>query len=165
MSDSIEANNAIVIERIFNAPVDLIWQLWTDPEQFKKWYGPNGFTVPVAELEMRVGGKRLVCMQAPDGSMKIWTIGEFIEVRPKERLVYTESPADENGKLVSPTAMGMPEGYPVHSEVTVELEDLGKRTKMVLTHTGIPAESGAGEGWEGAFNKLDKHIESLHRVN
>jgi uncharacterized protein YndB with AHSA1/START domain len=51
MSDSTTTNNALVIERDFDAAVDLIWQMWTDPEHFKKWYGPKGFTVPVAEHE------------------------------------------------------------------------------------------------------------------
>lgn len=149
--------DAVVIERTFDAPQALIWQMWTDPAHFQKWYGPTGFSVPVADMDLRVGGKRLVCMemQTPDGgSMKMWTIGEYVEITPIERLVYTESPADENGNVVSPAAMGMPAGYPATTEVTVLLEDLGGRTKMVLTHAGVPADSGAGGGWNQAFDKL-----------
>ena len=153
MSDT-NSKDAVVIERIFEAPQDLIWQMWTDAEHFKKWYGPQGFSVPLADMELRVGGKRLVCMASPDGSMKMWTTGEYVEIVPTERLVYTESPADENGNVVSPSAMGMPEGYPATTEVTVELEDLGGRTKMVMTHAGVPADSGAGGGWNQAFDKL-----------
>jgi len=134
---------------------------WTDPEHFKKWYGPKGFTVPVAEIDVRVGGKRLVCMASPDRSMKMWTTGEYVEIIPNQRLVYTESPADENGNVVSPSAMGMPDGYPTTTEVTVLLEDLGGRTKMVMTHAGVPADSGAGSGWEKAFDKLAEHLETV----
>jgi uncharacterized protein YndB with AHSA1/START domain len=67
--------------------------MWTQPEHFKKWYGPKGFTVPVAEMDVRVGGKRLVCMEmrTPDRSMKMWFTGEYSEVVPNERLVYTDS--------------------------------------------------------------------------
>ena len=150
------SKDAVVIDRTFDAPQELIWQMWTDPDHFKKWYGPKGFTVPVAELDVRVGGKRLVCMemQTPDGSMKMWTTGEHTDIVPTERLVYTESPADENGHVVSPSMMGMPEGYPATTEVTVLLEDLDGRTKMVLTHAGVPAASGAGGGWNQAFDKL-----------
>ena len=161
MSDSKISKDAVVIERIFEAPVDLIWQMWIQPEHFKKWYGPKGFTVPVAEMEMLVGGKRLICMASPDGSMKMWTTGEYTEIVPNERLVYTESPADENGNVVSPSAMGMPDGYPATTYVTVLLEDLGGRTKMVMTHAGMPADSGAGGGWEQAFDKLADHIETI----
>jgi len=148
------SQDAVVIERIFDAPQDLIWQMWTDPELFQKWYGPNGFTVPVANMDLRVGGKRLICMASPDGSMKMWTTGEYVEIVPTERLVYTESMADEDGNVISPLAMGMPEGYPTTTEVTVLLEDLGGRTKMVMTHAGVPANSGADGGWNQAFDKL-----------
>jgi uncharacterized protein YndB with AHSA1/START domain len=163
MSKSTHSEDAVVIERTFDAPADLIWQMWTDPEHFKNWYGPQGFTVPVAKMDVRVGGKRLVCMemQTPDGSMKMWTTGEYTEIFPIERLAYTESPSDENGNVVSPSAMGMPEGYPATTEVTVILEELGGRTKMVMTHAGVPASSGAGGGWNQAFDKLADHIETF----
>ena len=160
MSDSKKTEDAVAIERIFDAAAELIWQMWTDAEHFKKWYGPQGFSVPVADMDLRVGGKRLVCMASPDGSMTMWTTGEYREIVPTERLVYTESPADENGNVVSPVAMGMPEGYPATTEVTVLLEDLGGRTKMVMTHAGVPASSGAGGGWEQAFDKLADYIET-----
>ena len=158
MSDSNKSNNAVIIERTFNAPVDMIWQMWTVPEHFKKWYGPKGFTIPVAEMDLRPGGKRLVCMASPDGSMKMWTAGEHIEIVSNERLSYTESPADENGNLVSPSAMGMPDGYPMTTEVNVLLENQDGRTKMVLKHIGMPTDSGAGGGWEQAFDKLADHV-------
>jgi uncharacterized protein YndB with AHSA1/START domain len=163
MSDSTITKDAVVIERTFDAAVGLIWQMWTQPEHFEKWYGPKGFTVPVAEMDVRVGGKRLVCMemQTPGGSMKMWTTGEFTEVVPNQRLVYTESMSDENGNVVSPSAMGRPDGYPVTTEVTVLLNDLGGRTKMVMTHAGVPADSGAGGGWEQAFDKLADHVETV----
>ena len=155
------SKDAVVIERTFNASQDLIWQMWTDADHFKMWYGPQGFTVPVAEMDLRVGGRRLICMASPDGSMKMWTAGEYTEISPKERLSYTESPADENGNVVSPAAMGMPEGYPAMTEVTVVLEALDGGTKMVMTHAGVPADSGAGGGWEQAFDKLAEHIAAV----
>jgi uncharacterized protein YndB with AHSA1/START domain len=158
MNESTISKEAVVIERTFDAPADLIWQLWTDPEHFKKWYGPKGFSIPIADMKLRIGGKRLICMASPDGNMKMWTTGEYTEITPNERLVYTESPADEHGNLVSPSAMGMPEGYPAVTEVTVLLEDLGGRTKMVMTHAGIPADSPGASGWNQAFDKLADHI-------
>lgn len=155
MSDT-HSKDAVVIERIFEAPVGLIWQLWTEPEQFQKWYGPQGMAIPVANMDVRVGGKRLICMemQTPDRSMKMWFTGEYVEVVPNERLVYTDSMADENGNVMSPSAMGMPDGHPETTEVIVELEDLGGRTKMVMTHAGVPADSGGAGGWNQAFDKL-----------
>jgi uncharacterized protein YndB with AHSA1/START domain len=159
MSDT-PSQDAVVIERIFDAPQDLIWQMWTDPENFKQWYGPRGFKVPVADMDLRIGGKRTICMASPDGSMKMWTTGEYVEIIPTRRLVYTESPSDEHGNVMSPAAMGMPEGYPATTEVIVLLEDLGGRTKMVMSHIGVPANSGADGGWNQAFDKLVDLIET-----
>lgn len=160
--DSGYSKEAIVIERIFNAPIDLIWQMWTEPEHFKQWYGPKGATIPVADMDLRVGGKRLICMemQMRDRSMKMWTTGEYLELEPKVRLVYTESMADEKGNVVTPSAMGMPDDHPETTEVTVQLEDLDGRTKMVMTHAGVPANSPGASGWNQAFAKLAERLEN-----
>jgi uncharacterized protein YndB with AHSA1/START domain len=160
MSETTTSKEAVVIERKFNASIDLVWKMWTDPEHFKKWYGPQGFTVPVADMELRVGGKRLICMASPDGSMKMWTTGEHLEIVPNQRLVYTESMSDESGNVMDPSAMGMPEGHPATTEITVLLEDLDGGTKMTMTHAGIPADSPGASGWNQAFDKLTDYIES-----
>ena len=127
--------------------------MWTDPELFKQWYGPKNFSTPVAEMDVRVGGRHLFCMEGetPRGPMKMCSTGEYTEVVPKTRLAYTDSHCDADGNVISPAAMGMP-NMPETTLVTVELEDLGDRTKMVLTHEGVPP--GAGGGWEQAFEKM-----------
>jgi uncharacterized protein YndB with AHSA1/START domain len=156
---------AVVIERDFDAPVDLVWRLWTDPEQFKAWYGPTGATIPVAEMDVRVGGARRVGMevQTPGGLVRMWFGGEYREVVENERLVYTEFVSDEHGNAVSPTAMGMTEGHPTTTEVTVELADVGGRTKMVMTHRGIPSDSPGAAGWAMAFEKLAALVDAAGR--
>ncbi len=156
MSNTPATEAACVVEHVFDAPATTVWQMWTESEHFKNWYGPQGFKIPVAEMDVRVGGKHLFCMESPDGSMKMWSTGEYTEIVPNKRLVYTDSPCDENGALVSPQAMGMPEGYPTTTEVTVVLEDLDGQTKMTLTHTGVPAN--AAGGWTQAFDKMAARI-------
>ena len=158
MSQSNTTQDAVVIERSFDAPADLIWKMWTDPEHFASWYGPQGFTVPVANMDLRVGGKRQICMASPDGSMKMWTTGEYTAIDPTTRLSYTESMSDQDGNIIPPSAMGMPEGHPETTEVIVQLEDLGGQTKMVMTHAGIPADSPGAGGWNQAFDKLAAHV-------
>lgn len=161
MSDSTNSANSVVIERTFDASTELIWQMWTVAEQFQQWYGPKGMTIPVANMDVRVGGKRLICMASPDGKMKMWFTGEYREVSPTERLVYTDGMADENGNAISPAAMGMSEGSPETTEVIVELEDLGGRTKMTMTHVGVPADSPGAAGWNMAIDKMAAHVESI----
>jgi uncharacterized protein YndB with AHSA1/START domain len=163
MTDKSGSQDAVVIERTLDAPVELIWQMWTDPEHFKAWYGPDGAAIPVAKMDVRVGGTRLVSMemQAPNGPMQMWFTGEYREVVENERLVYTESMSDENGNVLSPADMGMPDGHPTTTEVRVELEDVGGRTKMVMTHSGIPGDSPGAAGWAMAFDKLAAHVRQM----
>jgi uncharacterized protein YndB with AHSA1/START domain len=100
-------------------------------------------------------------MQSSDGAMQMWFTGEYREVVENERLVYTESMSDEHGNVSSPSDMGMPEGHPMTTEVRVELEDVGGRTKMVMTHAGIPGDSPGAAGWAMAFDKLAAHVEAV----
>jgi uncharacterized protein YndB with AHSA1/START domain len=160
MVDNNASPDAVVLERSFDMPVEVIWQMWTDPEHFKAWYGPDGAAIPVAKLDVRVGGERLVCMemQSPNGPMQMWFTGEFRQVVENERLVYTESMADENGNVLAPSAMGMPEGHPTTTEITVELHRVDGGTKMVMTHADVPSDSPGAMGWTMAFDKLAAYI-------
>jgi len=97
-------------------------------------------------------------VQTPNGPMRMWFTGEYREVLENERLVYTESMSDENGHVPSPSDMGMPEGHPTTTEVRVELTDIGGRTKMVLTHVGIPHDSPGAAGWAMALDKLANYL-------
>lgn len=162
MTDSGAGGKSVVIEREFNAPASLVWQMWTLPEHFQAWYGPEGAVVPVAKMDVRVGGARLICMevQGPNGPMQMWFTGEYREVVEPSRLVYTESMSDPDGNVLTPADVGMPDGHPTTTEVTVELDDLGGRTRMVLTHAGIPADSPGAMGWTMALDKLARRIGS-----
>jgi uncharacterized protein YndB with AHSA1/START domain len=162
MTDISGAQDAVVIERTLDAPPELVWQMWTDPEHFKAWYGPNGATIPVARIDVRVGGTRQVCMElrTPNGPMQMWFTGEHREVVENEHLVYTEAMSDEHGNALSPSDIGMAETHPTTTEVRVELQDLGGRTRMVMTHSGIASDSPGAAGWAMAFDKLASHLDA-----
>jgi uncharacterized protein YndB with AHSA1/START domain len=160
MTEQDALDDDLVIEPTFDAPTDLIWQMWTDPDQFKAWYRPSGASVPVARMDVRVGGTRFVCMSVdtPAGPMKMWFTGEYLEVVTDQRLVYTESMADEHGNVLSPSDVGLPAGHPTTTEVKVELEEVAGRTRMVLTHAGVPSDSPGATGWQAAFEKLANYV-------
>ncbi len=155
-----DASKSVVIERTFDAPASLVWQMWTDPAHFAAWYGPMGATIPVANMDVSVGGKRLVgmAMETPDGPMQMFFTGEFKEIVENERLVYTEAMSDPEGNPMSPESMGMPEGTPPFTEVIVELEADGDQTKMTMTHVGVPADSPGAMGWGMAIDKLEARL-------
>lgn len=152
--------NSVKIERTLDAPIDLVWQMWTEAEHFASWYGPMGMTIPVANMDVQVGGKRHICMEMnmPDRQMKMWFVGEYLEITPKTKLIYTEAMSDEEGNVMSPAAMGMPEGTPESTQVIVELEDLGGSTKMKMAHVGVPADSPGAKGWEMAIDKMVEYV-------
>jgi uncharacterized protein YndB with AHSA1/START domain len=154
------ATQSVTLERVLDAPIDLVWQMWTDAEHFAAWYGPTGATVPVIEMDVTIGGTRHFCleMQTPDGQSRMWFVGEYRIIDEPNRLVYTESMSDPDGNRISPEAMGMPGGHPEVTEVTVELTDVDGRTRMVMTHAGIPADSPGAMGWNMALDKLEAHL-------
>ena len=152
MVDSGTYQESVVLERVFDAPIDLVWRMWTDPMSFKAWYGPAGATVPVAELDIRTGGHRRVCMAF--GPREMWFTGEHVEVSEPTRLVYTETIADERGIPIAPESLGMPAKTPGTTEVTVILEEVDGGTRLMLTHAGVSADSGGARGWNAALEKL-----------
>lgn len=144
--------DAMVIERRLDVPVELVWQMWTDPDHFRAWYGPEGASIPVARMDVRVGGSRLVCMdvQTPAGPRQMCFAGEYLEVVENRRLVYTESPANAQGELLPAPDVG----HQLTTQVQVDLEAVDGGTRMVLTHLGIPADSPGAIGWAMALDKL-----------
>ena len=128
MDDRQESGDRVVIERIFDAPADVVWRMWTEPEHFAAWYGPDGATVPVAKMDVRVGGTRLIGMEVPtpNGPMRMWFTGNYREVVAHRRLVYTESLADEEGRCcrrsrrACPRATRRRRGRPSNSRTWVD---------------------------------------------
>ncbi|MCL5807575.1 MAG: SRPBCC domain-containing protein [Deltaproteobacteria bacterium] len=151
------AKNELIITRVIDAPRELVWRAWTNPAYLTRWWGPRNFTSPSGTIDLRVGGKYLFCMRSPEGK-DFWSTGIYKEIVPFERIVCTDSFADEKGNVVPASHYGMPgDDWPMDLLVTVTFEDAGKKTRMTLRHVGIPAgEMGkmAGQGWNESFDKL-----------
>jgi len=153
-------DQGLVITRVFDAPRELVWRAWTEPEMFMKWWGPNDFTCPHCEIDLRVGGRYLTVMRGPAGTdfdRDFWSTGVYREIVPMERLVCTDSFADEHGNVVPATHYGMEEDIPLELLVTVTFEDEGGKTRMTLRHVGFPVgqhRNEANDGWSQSFDKL-----------
>ncbi len=160
MTEANAPRPAVRIERTFDAPIQVLWQMWTTPEHFQRWYGPPGANVIVEKMDVRVGGQRVVGMEVvtPNGAMTMWFAGEHVEIVENQRLVYTESMADRPGAVLAATGSSMPADHPTTTEITVELDVVDGRTRMVMTHTGIPEGSPGATGWAMAFDKLAAFI-------
>ncbi len=168
-----KANNdekELTITRIFDAPVEQVWKAWTDPETFKKWWGPKDFTCPVAKIDFRVGGKYHVAMHGPKGTefdKDLWSTGVYKEVVPMDpstqlragKIVVTDSFADEQGNVVSAAHYGMPDSFPMETSITITFEEQDGKTKMTLHYPSIEGIEGKmledmTQGWNQSFDKL-----------
>ena len=134
---TVNTEGELEITRVFDAPRSLVWRCWTEADLLKQWFGPEGFTIPRCTIDLRVGGKFLLCMRSTEGR-DMWLTGTYREISPVERLVKTESMADAEGNVVD---IGMP-GMPLETLITFKLEEEGKsRTRMSSTTSGRTRDS------------------------
>ena len=145
------AERTLTLERVFDAPVALVWRCWTEKEHLAQWSRPRGFTIPRSEGDLRVGGQWRVAMRTPEGH-DLGLGGEYREIVPLKRLVMTHAWDDETGK-------------PGHTTtVTVTFEALGTRTKVTLVQTGFDSDEscdGHAGGWSECLDILAEHLAML----
>jgi uncharacterized protein YndB with AHSA1/START domain len=150
----------IIITREFNAPREAIWNAWTKPEQMKQWWGPTGYTCPVAKMDVREGGKYHAAMRSDKGDMH-WSTGTYKEILPLQRMVISDHFADADGNIIKAESLGMPGQWPDELMVTVTFEETANGTRMTMKHEGMPPEMRemCALGWEQCFDKMEAMVE------
>jgi uncharacterized protein YndB with AHSA1/START domain len=126
----------IVVTRVYDAPVEQVWKAWSDSERVKQWWGPTGFTCPVANMDFREGGTSLVCMRSPDGFdyYNIWTYHKIV---PVQSIEFVLNFADKDGSRIDPASIGMPPGIPQDVRHLITFKPVGKnQTEMTVTEFG-----------------------------
>ena len=154
----------MVITRVFDAPRELVWKAWTEPEYVTQWWGPKGFTLPVCRIDFRVGGKFLYCMQSP-GGQEFWGAGEYREIVPFERIAFAMYMADAQGNKVDPSHYGVEHEVIDEAPDVVMFEDLGSGQTR-LTYIGNESmqnamQSGQLEGMNQSLDKLGAIMKTL----
>ena len=91
-----EKEHELALTRVFDAPRELVWKVWTDPKHVARWWGPRGFTNPVCELAVRPGGAIRIHMRGPDGTVHPMT-GVYLEVVEPQRIVFTRAALGADG--------------------------------------------------------------------
>jgi len=129
----------LIITRIFDAPRELVWKVWTEQKYVMRWWGPMGYTTPVANIDLRVGRKYLSAMRSPDGK-DFWSTGVYREIVPRERIVAADHFADEKGNIVPASFYGMTGDWPKELLVTATFEDQKGKTKFTLNMKVSPEE-------------------------
>ena len=161
----------IKIERIFEASVEEVWKMWTEPEMIKKWWGPEGFSAPSIKIDLKEGGKYVYGMKGPEDSewdKVMYSGGIFEKVVPMKKIVATDYFCDEDGNKMDPVDFGMGEDMPKEMPtMTIEFEELeDNKTKLTITYAEPESEaqyeamlkSGMQEGWQSSFNKFAANL-------
>jgi uncharacterized protein YndB with AHSA1/START domain len=146
----------LVVTRVFDAPVAQVWNAWRDPDLVMRWWGPEGFTSPIAKMDFREGGTSLVCMSSPQfGDM--YSTWHYREIVPLQRIEYIHNLADKDGHKINPVQAGMPADFPqdVRNVITFQALD-GERTQMTVTEYGYLSDQWYELSKAGLEQCLDK---------
>lgn len=146
--------DTLVIERIFDAPRDLVFEAWTKPEHLRRWFGPIDYPLSVIEQDAREGGGYKATLRAIDTGPDLHQRGVYREIIKNEKLVFSFSWSAEHTAGVGEMV------------VSISFSDVGKKTKMVMTQTLLPSvaqRDGHRYGWTSTFDRLDAHLRTLLR--
>jgi uncharacterized protein YndB with AHSA1/START domain len=153
----------VEVTKEFNAPIEQVWQAWSDPEMIKQWWGPEGYTSPSAKTDFRIEGKYVFAMQSPNGKI-MWSTGVYQEILKHQLIVCTDSFSDENGNPITPQEAGMDEQWEgadtlIFSVKFDRIDD--NNTRIQLVHEGIPESEHdeCVEGWTSSLNKMKRLVE------
>jgi uncharacterized protein YndB with AHSA1/START domain len=138
------AANELTMTRIFDAPRDLVFKAWTAPEHMMHWFCPNGFTLPVCEMDFSVGGRFRLCMRASDGN-EHWVNGVYREIVPVERIVWSGTMEHDGNEILT----------------TVTFADQERKTRLTVHQTySIETDStrGAHQGWTETLERLAVYL-------
>jgi len=146
----------VTITRLFDAPRELVYDVWTDEQHIASWFGPRSFTNPVVEMDVRPGGRLIIHMQGPDGSV-FPSIGTFTDVTPPERLAFT-----------SAAYAGVGGPFLLEDQTTITFTERDGKTELTLhavvtrsTPEAADALAGMEAGWSESFDKLADHLAAI----
>jgi uncharacterized protein YndB with AHSA1/START domain len=154
-----------VLSRTFDAPRDLVWKAWTEPKRLMEWWGPKGFKMKVAKLDLKPGGTFLYAMNAPDGS-EMWGRFVFREIKAPERLEFINSFSNERGEI---TRHPMHEKWPLETLSIIEFAERGGKTTITVRWIPINAtteerktfadnHASMNQGWGGTMDQLAAYL-------
>lgn len=141
----------LVISRVFDAPRELVFELWTDPRHAKTWWGPRDYPATHMEMDIRPGGAWRNCLRSSETGKELWQRGVFREVVKPERLVFTFAWEEEGERGLE-------------TLVTVTFTEQDGKTRMTFRQApfqSIQERDGHHGGWTSTFDRLDEHLAHL----
>lgn len=152
------------ISRMFDAPRDMVFQMFADTKHLAIWISPGGMKAVYLKSDIGVGKTVHYYMETPGG--KMWGKATYSEIHRPTRIVYVQSFSDENEGI---TAHPMSPTFPKQMRTTIAFEEVDKKTKLTLTWVPVhasdeeiatfeAAKGGMNQGWSGSFNQLDAYL-------
>ena len=143
------SDRELLLERTLNAPIDIVWEAWTNPDHIANWWGPNGFSNTISKMDFKVGGEWNLVMLAPDGT-NYDNRSIFEEIIPLKKIVYKH--------ISQPLIIA-----------TIDFEDLGEKTGLrwhMLFESAdvfkdVAQKYGAEEGQKQNVEKLNVYVEQM----
>jgi uncharacterized protein YndB with AHSA1/START domain len=146
------------ITHTFDAPRELVFDAWAQPEHMMKWYAPNGCTIRISKMDFRVGGTLQTCISNPEFP-DCWCKATYLEIIRPELIAFSISFCDQAGNFVHPTDYGADPDWPAEMTVTINLEKEGGKTKLTLHQTvlaSVAKRTGAYPSWLQMFDRLSE---------
>jgi uncharacterized protein YndB with AHSA1/START domain len=154
----------VVVTRVFDAPVEQVWKAWSDSEQVRRWWGPQGFTSPSANMDFREGRTSLVCMRAPGeyGGQDMYNTWTYRKIDPLQRIEFIMSFADKDATKLDPAEAGIPPGVPKEVRHVITFKPIGAaQTEMTVTEYGYTSDQAHDLSKGGLEQCLDKMADSF----
>ncbi len=157
-----------VISRVFDAPRNLVWKVWTEPEHVARWMNPSGGGMSFTKMDFRAGGMSHYCMITPDGG-EMWGLCKYLEIEPPKKVVQIQSFADAEGNITShpfaPT-------WPKHMLSTATFTEKDGKTTITIVwtphhsteeeiQTFNAAHAGMEQGWGGSLAQLETYLKEV----
>lgn len=164
MTQDSSSTHNLTVTRTFAAPVERVWKQWSESENVMRWWGPKGFTSPLAQMDFREGGVSLVCMRAPKefGGFDMFNTWSYKKIVPHERIEFVLNFSDKDGNKLDPAKMGLPPGIPQDVPHVITFKSLGEgKTEMTVNEYGYTTEMAVQTSKAGLEECLDKMAENL----
>lgn len=165
MISRVENDRVLVLERVFDAPRELVFSMFKEAEHLKHWWGPNGWELPVCNVDFRPGGEWHYCMKCVDRNqgefygMESWGKGIYKDINEPEMINYTDYFSDAEGNINT----NMPS-----TEVTLEFVELDGKTNLINRGEYVSAEAlktvmdmGMMQGITETWNRLEEHLNKI----
>jgi len=152
-----EKENEIIVSRVFDAPIAMVYEAWSNAEFVKKWWAPKNCTTTYCSIDFRIGGIFRFCMTTAEG-MDCWGRGIYKKINPPHTIVYEDCFTDKDGTPVAPSYYGLQLTTIKSSTIEVQFEEVVEKTKVTIRYMDV-AEVGAEiemakQGWNDMLEKL-----------